>query len=92
MKSGYQSVRPSVCPSVRLSVRPDYIFFEWEGKTGRRVIKGCGGFKTNLNKKVGGVIANNFVFSITYVRIIFFFKWEGKAGKGDDSGQLKKNR
>ena len=34
------SLRPALCsrivrPSVRLSVRPDYFFFKWEGKAGR---------------------------------------------------------
>ena len=28
---------------------------------------GCRGFKTNLNKKLGGVKANNYFFFITYV-------------------------
>ena len=32
-------VHPSGCPVIRLSVRPDYIFFEWEVKAGRGVIK-----------------------------------------------------
>ena len=48
---------------------------------------GCGVFKTNLYKKVGGV--KEFFFSMTTVQITFFFKWEGKAGRGDDPGQLK---
>ena len=38
MLSGCPSVRPSWCPSVRLSVR-NYIFFEWKGKAGRGMIK-----------------------------------------------------
>ena len=33
------SVHLSVLPSDRLSVRPDYIFCEWEGSAGRGVIK-----------------------------------------------------
>ena len=37
---------------------------------------GIGGFKTNLNKKVGA--ARQFFFSITST----FFKWEGKTGRG----------
>ena len=37
--SVHLSVRPSGCLSVRLFVCPDYIFFEWEGKARRRVIK-----------------------------------------------------
>ena len=44
------SVRLSVCRSVLIT-----FFLELEGKTGRGVIKGCGGFKTNWNKKAGGV-------------------------------------
>ena len=28
-----------ICPVIRLSVRPDYIFCEWEVKAGRGVIK-----------------------------------------------------
>ena len=45
---------------------------------------GCGGFKTNLNKKLGGVKANYYFFFITSVWIPFFFKWESKAGRWDD--------
>ena len=48
-----------------------------------------GGFKTNLNKKEAA--QGNFFFVIS-VRITFFLKWEGKAGRGDDPGQLKKFR
>ena len=33
---------------------------------------GCGGFKTNLNKKLGGVKANYYFFFITSVWITFF--------------------
>ena len=39
-----------------------------------------GWFKTNLNKKVGGVKA--IFFSVTSVPITFFIKLEGKAGRG----------
>ena len=51
---------------------------------------GGGGFKTNLNKKVRG---SRQIFFFTYnlcLDYFLFFKWEGKAGRGDDSGQLKK--
>ena len=43
----------SVRPAVRLSVRLSVLHF-FSGETGRGVMKGCGGFKTNLNKKVRG--------------------------------------
>ena len=55
------------------------------------MIKGCGGFKTNLNKKEGGVGSSQIIiFSITSVWIIFFFKCKGTAERGDAPGQLKK--
>ena len=40
---------------------------------------GCGWFKTNLNKKVGGEGKLLFFFC-NFCLDYFFIKWEGKAG------------
>ena len=42
---------------------------------------GCGWFKTNLNKKVGGEGKLLFFFC-NFCLDYFFIKWEGKAGRG----------
>ena len=47
------------------------------------------GFKTNLNKIPGG---SRQIIIIVFYNLrpnYFFFKWEGKAGRGDGPGQLK---
>ena len=50
------------------------------------MIKGCGGFKTNLNKKVEGSrqIINIFFYNLH--PDYFFFELEGEAGRGDNPG------
>ena len=49
--------------------------------------RGAVGVENKFDKKVGGG-AKHFFF-ITSVGFLFF-KWEGKTGRGDDPGQLKK--
>ena len=51
-----------------------------------------GGFKTNLNKKIGPGSSQIIVILFYKLRPDYFFLWEGKAGRGDDPGLLKKFR
>ena len=46
------------------------------------------GLKLNLNKKEGE--SRQIIIFYNLRPDYFFFKWEGKAGGGDDPGQLKK--
>ena len=48
---------------------------------------GCGGFKTNLNKKVGGIRAIFFLYNLHPDS--FFFQLEGKAGREKIQANLK---
>ena len=52
---------------------------------------GCGWFKTNLNKKVGGE-GKLFFFSVTSVWITFLSNGRVRQEGGVDPGQLKKFR